>query len=680
MLNNEAKQNTPMKTTLCNDNATDAQRLDQAWTWLCKTRKAAPVNADIWDLRYRWPTHREMLLNQIQSSTYRLSPMRVVGQHRRVMWSAEDALVLKWVTLAIADALPLHERCEHVKGHGGGKTSIARLEQTLHENGYRWVCRTDIKGYYGAINKETLLSQLNEHLTRPAYLNVLTQYIHYSVEDGGIFYTPEQGIARGCALSPLMGALHLWTVDNHFARQKKSHYVRYMDDFVILTQTRWQLRKQVKQLNQYLATLGFQQHPDKTFIGRMSKGFDWLGAWFTDKGVTGIAPRALTNHQDKVRRLYEQTRHWPRTKQVRRVLDYATRWKIWAMAICLTPTIGHAAVSVTAIIEPGATASFQTSTTSVAKDNFPAVGNTNGDGYATGFGIRAATSTRPYYLCDGFFNPQTYSGTTSDGYHGISIGPDIVLGLRGNAISTGDKGAGLYAGVWSDRGVYSETGADRRANALWCAGVPATPEVIYRPTSTQSFSFSGHAFVHAGPLAPPGVYNTPALRLHRSDNYEGTHLVPLTEAGTITIKDSSCTVSFANPALDFGLRQQAKGVDVVLGFQQTQLDINCPYVASGTAAMSVSFSGTKGRWTNTLALVGTEGQGNVAEVRGVWGTGQGACTATDNPPIQYQGQQHSIGSVGEGLTAVPLTFTLCSNGSDLTGTGTAQATATLTWP
>lgn len=326
------------------------------------------------------------------------------------------------------------------------------------------------------------------------------------------------------------------------------------------------------------------------------------------------------------------------------------------------------------------TLTFPASASSAAKD--PAFGASYAvyPGNAFGFGVRVATSTRPYYACDSFFSPETYAGVTSDGFYGVTIGPDIVLGLTGNAQSTGEQGVGPYGGVWDSYGQYTETSANPRASAAWCAGVPSAQTTLIRPNTAQTFSYSGIAFIHAGPMAPPGVYTVPALLLSRSENYQGTHLVPLTEAGTITIRSSICTVSFANPALDFGLRQQAKGVDVVLGFQQTQLDINCPYVASGTAAMSVSFSGTKGRWTNTLALVGTEGQGNVAEVRGVWGTGQGACTATDNPPIQYQGQQHSIGSVGEGLTAVPLTFTLCSNGSDLTGTGTAQATATLTWP
>jgi PilZ domain-containing protein len=33
-----------------------------------------------------------------------------------------------------------------------------------------------------------------------------------------------------------------------------------------------------------------EQHPDKTFIGRIERGFTFLGYWITKRGVTGIAP------------------------------------------------------------------------------------------------------------------------------------------------------------------------------------------------------------------------------------------------------------------------------------------------------------------------------------------------------------------------------------------------------
>jgi hypothetical protein len=47
-----------------------------------------------------------------------------------------------------------------------------------------------------------------------------------------------------------------------------------MDDILILTRTRWHNRRAVRQLNQCLGVLKLEKHPDKTFIGRIEKGFD----------------------------------------------------------------------------------------------------------------------------------------------------------------------------------------------------------------------------------------------------------------------------------------------------------------------------------------------------------------------------------------------------------------------
>ncbi|CAI1907702.1 Retron-type reverse transcriptase [Serratia fonticola] len=351
---------------LNNDKQTDRTPEDahahmaQAWQWLCEQRTAAPDNADVWHIRWAhlntgegWLT---ALTDRLLRGDYRLTPLQLQGQNesRKAVWGAQDALVLKWVALCLQHQLPPHPSCEHVTGHGGGKQSIETLHHLLTDNtdvhekktddsnarGYTWVCRTDIRGYYRNINKQTLINQVNQHVTSPALRGLVHQYIHYTVEDGGTFHTPEQGISRGCPLSPLMGALHLYDMDEHFSQQPNIYYARYMDDVIILAKTRWQLRKHTKRLMQWFGEYGFEAHPDKTYIGRTEKGFDWMGAWLTSDGVTDIAPRAKANHREKVRRLYEQLARLPTWKrksaapQVHaRVSTYRKRWTIWAGAL-----------------------------------------------------------------------------------------------------------------------------------------------------------------------------------------------------------------------------------------------------------------------------------------------------------------------------------------------------------
>ena len=58
-----------------------------------------------------------------------------------------------------------------------------------------------------------------------------------------------------------------------------------MDDWVILSPTRWKLKKAIRAGNQCLEAMQVRQHPDKTFVGRVERGFDFLGYQFDEMGL-----------------------------------------------------------------------------------------------------------------------------------------------------------------------------------------------------------------------------------------------------------------------------------------------------------------------------------------------------------------------------------------------------------
>ena len=82
-------------------------------------------------------------------------------------------------------------------------------------------------------------------------------------------------------------------------------YLRYMDDILILTKTLWQNRRAIKQLNQCFNRLKVKQHPDKTFIGKIEKGFDFLGYHFSRESLK-LACNTVKKHVERIHRLYEQ--------------------------------------------------------------------------------------------------------------------------------------------------------------------------------------------------------------------------------------------------------------------------------------------------------------------------------------------------------------------------------------
>ena len=67
-------------------------------------------------------------------------------------------------------------------------------------------------------------------------------------------------------------------------------YCRFMDDWVILSPTQARFRRAVATVNRVLHDLKVEKHPDKTFIGRISRGFDFFWYQFQkDDGGTGDA-------------------------------------------------------------------------------------------------------------------------------------------------------------------------------------------------------------------------------------------------------------------------------------------------------------------------------------------------------------------------------------------------------
>ena len=123
-------------------------------------------------------------------------------------------------------------------------------------------------------------------------------------------------------LSPILGAFFLTEIDEALERLGLFS-IRYMDDILVLAPTRWKLRQAVRVVNQVLTALRLAKHSDKTFIGRVAKGFDFLGYHFSPDGLT-IAKKTLANFVGRVRQLYEH-----KLREVRafsRLGAYVRRW------------------------------------------------------------------------------------------------------------------------------------------------------------------------------------------------------------------------------------------------------------------------------------------------------------------------------------------------------------------
>jgi RNA-directed DNA polymerase len=242
--------------------------------------------------------------------------------HRMVSWSAQSRVLLQGLTARLQQPLQghIHPCCLHVKGHGGVKKAV-RLTQRAIKAG-RHVARLDIKHYYQSMQHAVIASQIKQQGVGSADRTMVQQALSLpDKKDSGV------GICAGMSLAPLLGALYLSPLDElmrHLRRNKRIiAYVRYMDDYVIVCHKRWQLKRALVLMYRVLNDLGLQVHPDKRFIGRCERGFDFLGYQFQPgrklRPSLVSRRRCLTN----ARRLYE------REAKFDLLLQYLLAWQRW---------------------------------------------------------------------------------------------------------------------------------------------------------------------------------------------------------------------------------------------------------------------------------------------------------------------------------------------------------------
>ena len=306
---------------------TSNETLDAAFAHIRKSRADDSHNSDIWSVSLNWPTTRRNLRDQLLQGRYHLSPVHCfltpdAGYLTR--WTTQDAIVLKAFSSCLSPLLDtqIDRRCYHLKGRGGLKAACRAVNTKL--NAYRYVCKSDVASFYDSMDHTVVMSHAKNSIEDARLLDLLHQYLGRVEIYNGDHRLIESGIPKGCPLSPLMGGLLLKSLDDSI--KNDCFYVRYMDDWVILTKTRRQLRRVVKKMHQIMDRLKFKLARDKTYIGRIKRGFDFLGYRFSHRGLSGLAQKTLTNFKERLSRLYESG------ASGQRIAQYVRRWCLWCVS------------------------------------------------------------------------------------------------------------------------------------------------------------------------------------------------------------------------------------------------------------------------------------------------------------------------------------------------------------
>ncbi|MHC4139177.1 MAG: reverse transcriptase/maturase family protein [Planctomycetota bacterium] len=305
--------------------------IDSAYDWLCKRRKGYSHNDEVWDIRFRWSEFKPHLQKTLLAGEYTISSQIVIKtpDRRTELWSAKDALVLKALSIVLSEYLKpvLSRNCYHLAGHGGAKAAVRATAKYLKQGQH--IMKSDVRGYYANIDHEILFNLLQEHVPDRLVQKLLWQYIRRRVYCDGFYRDIKRGISLGCSLSPLIGALYLKQLDDGMEKTGL-FYARFMDDWVVIAPTRWKLREAIRIVNETLNVLKADKHPDKTFIGKVEHGFDFLG-YFLKPGILKVAVETMKRFTQRITQLYEQGADYVR------IGEYVRHWLRWVRAGVVLP-------------------------------------------------------------------------------------------------------------------------------------------------------------------------------------------------------------------------------------------------------------------------------------------------------------------------------------------------------
>ncbi|MDP2656112.1 MAG: reverse transcriptase domain-containing protein [bacterium] len=160
-----------------------------------------------------------------------------------------------------------------------------------------YVLKCDIRKFFASIDHAVLYCILEDYIPDRKILWLLSRII------GSFKSSSDKGLPLGNLTSQLFANIYMNLFDQYIKHDMRvPHYIRYADDFVLLSQDRSILERTIDPIQDFLSDkLKLSLHPNKVSIRTIASGVDYLG-WvhFADHHVL----RATTR-----RRMFKKLSH-----------------------------------------------------------------------------------------------------------------------------------------------------------------------------------------------------------------------------------------------------------------------------------------------------------------------------------------------------------------------------------
>lgn len=137
-----------------------------------------------------------------------------------------------------------------------------------------WILKCDVRKFFASIDHIILIEILSKCIPDQDIMNLLKTIIQsfQSTAEG-------KGLPLGNLTSQLLVNIYMNEFDQYMKHVLKTkYYIRYADDFVIMSRDKKYLEAILVEIEKFLdQKLKLKLHPDKVFIKTLSSGMDFLG-------------------------------------------------------------------------------------------------------------------------------------------------------------------------------------------------------------------------------------------------------------------------------------------------------------------------------------------------------------------------------------------------------------------
>lgn len=171
--------------------------------------------------------------------------------------------------------------CRKNKGTHKGIFALQKMALRVSRNNKRtcWSLKLDIKKFFPSVNHKILFEILSKKIKDQDFLNLLWKIIDSFYSDRTVDPTNKKGIPIGNLTSQFFSNIDMNELDQFVKHKLKvKYYLRYADDFVILSQSKQYLESLIPEIEQFLNNqLDLQVHPGKIIFTKFGSGIDFLG-------------------------------------------------------------------------------------------------------------------------------------------------------------------------------------------------------------------------------------------------------------------------------------------------------------------------------------------------------------------------------------------------------------------